>query len=441
MFEATTNRYNHSLDELLPLQLQAIQERFDEQRSTNSVLAHRADKLKIERLTDLADVVPLLFAHTLYKSYPESFLNNGRWDKMTSWVNTLSSAKVGAVDLSDVQDIDGWMARLWESGNYITSSSGTSGKCSFLNLTTEFERDAAVTDFIRLVGDIAGVAARSDRAAFLLGPSRGLPRMVHFLHRFAEAFGRPDAHYFLSDAPLTTVGLSRMVNLARAMAEGRATPSDIAENEAHAKQTQERSAKELDSLIDAVLKHREEPSVFVGFPFLYWMIMQNLQARGIERLDLHNDTVLAISGGLKRASLPEDYQEQLTRFFNVEPSKVVRGYSQTEITGGMWPFCAARRYHCPPWVVLFILDESGEILLNPTEGMVNGRVASFDTLTSSHWGGIVSGDNVDADFSPCDCGRPGPTITNIARYSDLQGGDDKLTCSGSMDTYVRGIVE
>jgi hypothetical protein len=30
---------------------------------------------------------------------------------------------------------------------------------------------------------------------------------------------------------------------------------------------------------------------------------------------------------------------------------------------------------------------------------------------------------------------------SIARYSELQGGDDRLTCAGTVDTYVRGILE
>ena len=37
-------------------------------------------------------------------------------------------------------------------------------------------------------------------------------------------------------------------------------------------------------------------------------------------------------------------------------------------------------------------------------------------------------------------GRAVPAVTEIARYSDLQGGDDKLTCAGTIDSFVRGAV-
>jgi hypothetical protein len=30
--------------------------------------------------------VPLLFAHTVYKSYPPSFVEKGRWDRLLQWL-------------------------------------------------------------------------------------------------------------------------------------------------------------------------------------------------------------------------------------------------------------------------------------------------------------------------------------------------------------------
>jgi hypothetical protein len=30
---------------------------------------------------------------------------------------------------------------------------------------------------------------------------------------------------------------------------------------------------------------------------------------------------------------------------------------------------------------------------------------------------------------------------SIERYSILEGGDDKLTCAGTIDAYVRGVME
>ena len=33
-----------------------------------------------------------------------------------------------------------------------------------------------------------------------------------------------------------------------------------------------------------------------------------------------------------------------------------------------------------------------------------------------------------------------PAVTEIARYSEFEGGDDKLTCAGTIDSFVRGAV-
>ena len=56
------------------------------------------------------------------------------------------------------------------------------------------------------------------------------------------------------------------------------------------------------------------------------------------------------------------------------------------------------------------------------------------------WGGVISGDKVQIDFSPCACGAKGPSIRdNVTRYADLEG-DDKIGCAGTVDAYVRGVA-
>jgi hypothetical protein len=64
----------------------------------------------------------------------------------------------------------------------------------------------------------------------------------------------------------------------------------------------------------------------------------------------------------------------------------------------------------------------------------------FDVSIDGRWGGIISGDRVVVDYDPSLTGRAVPAVTEIARYSDLEGGDDKLTCAGTIDSFVRGAV-
>ena len=53
--------------------------------------------------------------------------------------------------------------------------------------------------------------------------------------------------------------------------------------------------------------------------------------------------------------------------------------------------------------------------------------------------GVISGDKIMVDYGRCECGSNSPSIRdNITRYSDLPGGD-KISCSGTIDAYVRGV--
>ena len=88
-----------------------------------------------------------------------------------------------------------------------------------------------------------------------------------------------------------------------------------------------------------------------------------------------------------------------------------------------------------------VLDEAGEHLIHPSEGAVTGRMAIFDASIEGRWGGIVTGDRVVMDFSPSPQGRAGPSVLEISRYSELEGGDDKLTCAGTIDAFVRGAID
>ena len=56
------------------------------------------------------------------------------------------------------------------------------------------------------------------------------------------------------------------------------------------------------------------------------------------------------------------------------------------------------------------------------------------------WGGIISGDKVQVEFGSGLEGVKTPVVHAIARYADLEEGEDKLSCAGSIDSYVRGSI-
>jgi hypothetical protein len=105
------------------------------------------------------------------------------------------------------------------------------------------------------------------------------------------------------------------------------------------------------------------------------------------------------------------------------------------------PRCIEDRYHVPDQLLLLVLDEPGEKLESISDCQTEGRAAFFDVSVDGRWGGIISGDRIRAEYGMCPCGRPGPTVfSDIVRYSGLSN-DDKITCAGTMDAYVRGLVE
>ena len=104
--------YDRPLGELLPLQLAAARELVEERRSQISVLRRRAEETGVGEIRSLADLVPLLFAHSVYKSYPGAFIEQERWDRMLQWLQTLSVEKVTNTDVAGVRDVDEWIARL-----------------------------------------------------------------------------------------------------------------------------------------------------------------------------------------------------------------------------------------------------------------------------------------------------------------------------------------
>jgi len=69
---------------------------------------------RIDALHDFDDIVPLLFPHTVFKSYPASLLDKKRFDLMTKWLGKVTSYDLSTVDTRGCDSIDEWIDRLDE---------------------------------------------------------------------------------------------------------------------------------------------------------------------------------------------------------------------------------------------------------------------------------------------------------------------------------------
>ena len=431
--------YDQPAGDLVSLQLQAADELFQERREQIPLLARRAADAGIDRIGELADLVPLLFAHTVYKSYPQSFYDNGRWDRMLQWLNTLSVEDVTGVDVAGVANVDEWLERLWAAGHAVIATSGSSGKCSFLNHTMG-DRERKTRHFKYSSG---WPFAQSDRdhAYFWLGPSAGRTSAVEAFLANAENWGRPGEVFALSDEPLLISEISELAAFRTKMANGSATPDEIAAVEDRAQAKAERMQVDLAKLTDTILEYRDQPIFLSGMWSQHLMIIDRARELGVGDGEFHPQSVIGAGGGVKGVALPPDYQDQVDRFYGDVVRLAV--YGMTELAQPL-PRCEAGRYHAAPGLVMLPLDETGERLLtraDAVDGLVEARFGFLDLAYDGRWGGLITGDRVTVDFSDrCPCGRSGSTLLdNIGRFVQ-PGDDDHIGCAGTIDAYIRGAV-
>ena len=77
------DRYDIPYSELRAAQIEAMNERLQERKGAIKLLGHRAKEAELTEVRSHEEVVPLLLPHTAYKSYPESWLAQKRWDRLS----------------------------------------------------------------------------------------------------------------------------------------------------------------------------------------------------------------------------------------------------------------------------------------------------------------------------------------------------------------------
>src|SRR3984957_8039251 len=125
---AAEDRFDYSHAELRDTQLAALNERFQERKDRIKLLGHRAREAGTAEIRSREDMVPLLFPHSVYKSYPERFLIEEKWDLLGKWLGAVSPQPVRPGETSDGTGLGGWIERLKAKGPSVSCSSGTTGK-------------------------------------------------------------------------------------------------------------------------------------------------------------------------------------------------------------------------------------------------------------------------------------------------------------------------
>jgi hypothetical protein len=432
-------RFAIPFSELRDLQVEAMNDHFQERKERIKLLAFRAKEAGIEEVRSREESVALLFPHTAYKSYPESFLSEQKWDRLGKWLGTVSAYPISPIETADIKDIDEWVDRLASRRHYVSCSTGTTGKSAML-IASEKDMEWSRTDTIGVFSWGSGVEPAHDRRMFGIAPSAEVPRNINIREAHYAAFADPRYEPFRLPVPPITIGaMTKMVVLRKAIADGTARPDELADFQATSKEREENLEKAFVVAAEAIVAARADKLMVTGMWNALYRVAKLIREMGYSAEDFNPDNAIYVAGGLKRAHLPPDYKEFVYETFNIPATREFGNYSMQELNSGM-PRCrGGGRYHVPPWMVPFVLNQEGDALLPEGDGEMEGRAAFLDLALDGRWGGVITGDRITLDLGPCVCGNAGPTITDdIVRYADLAG-DDKIGCAGTVDAYVRGL--
>lgn len=422
------------------LQIEALQYRFSHLRDHIPMLKRLADKQEINVIESVTDVIPLLFEHTMYKSYPPSLLEKNRFGDINRWLSRLTTFDLGDIDVSGCRSIDEWIELMdVESPIKIVNSSGTSGTMSFLPTSKrewdKFGRMQMVS--MQRLGDAPtpeaedGIWAvfpffRHGSNAFIRNNDNTVKFIVKQEERLLTAYpGRMSSDMLYLAARIQAAQK-------RGDLDQLQIPPEMLQKKGEYEALQREMPRHMERFFSESVEKLRGKRVYIVATWnqLYNMATAGL-ALGMEGVFAPNSAILS-GGGAKGLEQPEDWEEVVARFCG---APVRQNYGMSEIHG-VNQMCAHGRYHFPPWVIPFLLDpDTSEGL--PRTGVVTGRAAYFDLSAETRWGGFITGDQITINWDePCACGQTTRYIEGpVQRYSEMRGGDDKISCAATEDAH------
>lgn len=428
--------------------LKAAQRRFSELRERVGALRKLADIQGVSRIETLDDVAPVLFQHTVYKSYPMSFLEQGKFGALNKWLQQLTTHDLSGVKAGECQSFGEWF-RAIEAASPVTPihTTGTSGKLSVIPRTA---RDTAMcmrSSFSKW----HGVGSERNMELPFDGPNPKLP-VVHPTYRYGfysalrlldlqvRTFSADELCESLYNEWLDPDVLSLAGRVMTAEARGeldklQISPELLKRFKANQQRQRNKDADDA-SYFDRLLSRFQGQRVMMAVqtPLLYKWAVEG-KKRGIKSL-FAADSFVATGGGFKGQVLDPNWKELAEEVVGAKASTT---YGMSEVCPTM-NSCSHGHYHIPPYLLPYVLEEvSGEPL--PRRGQQTGRAAFMDLLPDSYWGGFVTGDEITINWDGgCGCGRKGEyVLPTVRRFSDKHGGEDKISCAGAPDAQEKAM--
>ena len=435
--------------ELEELQRQAMGIRFRQHHESIEILRKLADRLEIKALAEFKDVVPLLFSHTAFKSYPAALIDKKRFDLMTKWLDKLTSYDLSHVDTNGCDSIDEWIDRLdQQTPLEVITSSGTTGTLSIIPKDKRGAEEGMQIWKICLFQTFGTEPTEQQLhpSVEVIWPNFASGKLGHLriASMIKRGFTGGDETKFhpLYSGSVDTDLMFLASKMRAAASRGELDRLEIDPALAARKDEfiamQARQPQELDAFFTRITEELRGKRVFmIGTYSLMYDIAKAGLERGIKEV-FAKDSAILTGGGMKGIVLPADFMDVITEFLGVDRIQV--GYGFSEASTFHWA-CEEGRYHVMPWVIPFVLDpDTSEPL--PRTGRQTGRAAVYDILLRAHWGGVISGDEVTIDWDlVCPCGRTSVAFEkDIMRYSEKKGvDDDRITCAATHEVQNEAV--
>lgn len=442
--------YGLSLNEQRELQLAAVRKRFSDLAGRVAVLGRLAGEQNIAEIGALEDVAPLLFPHSALKSYPMAVLERGQFDRLTRWLAGFTAHDLSHIDASSCETIDDWLHLLdAETDIRVAHSTGTSGKLSLIPRDIAGMR-SVVSGWIRMFDRYRDerphlpIPVEQAPTIFLqhrhgaMAIHRQIEFMVQLLYHGDESMLVTTQPGRFSADVASIAGRLRVAEARGELGAVQISPRLAQKREAFVKE-QQNAGSNLDHFFETIVERfRGEPVAVVGsVPHLHTIAMEAAK-RGVENV-FHSHSFIQAGGGMKGHVLPDDWRATVDRFLGEAP--LSEGYGMSEM-GMSTRICPGGHYHIEAWQIPYLIDPQTGAQL-PRTGTLTGRYGCFDLNAQTWWGGFLTGDKVTlswGDTEPCRCGRIGPYVhPGIRRYTEAEGGDDKITCAGAPEAHDRAL--
>src|ERR1700722_10037381 len=382
---------------LQEIHTRALSEHFTAMVERVPVLALLAEEQHIHQVREIAQAGPLLLAHSVYKSYPLSVLENGRFDQLTRWLDKLTAHDLSGLDASHCGSIDEWIDFLDANTEIrVKHSSGTTGKLSFVPRSLS-EMDTVAKGFMRYFqgfGDepdaelndfdlLPVVHAGYRRGA--MGQARLLDPVVKYFHHGDDSWVTTSNPGRLSADVLSIGGRLQGAEQRGEHGKLKVAPALLARRDAFIKEQASAGDRTRVFFEDISTRLRGRRIVISGTVAQMFDLAEEGRKNGATGV-FASDTLVHIAGGTKGRTLPDDCHERIAEFIGVPSYR--QGYGMTEMVNATHRACPLGHYHFRPNIVPFVIDhETGE--QKPRTGTQTGRFGFIDLAIKTHWGGFL----------------------------------------------------